>query len=136
MIRRQAFVLVTLLACGGSDAVDSGAGAPASFARVRDEVLTPSCAFSSCHGSAGGSAGLDLTGDAGLHARLVDVAAQDAAGAVLVVPGDSAGSYLWQKCAAVEGIIGAPMPLGQGSGLDAERLGLLAAWIDAGAAAD
>ena len=130
-------LLAALVACGdGTDTAGSVEDPVASFARVRDEVLTPSCAFSSCHGSVGASAGLDLTGDDGLHGRLVGVDAQDAEGSVLVVPGDAAGSYLWQKCAATAGIVGEPMPLGQPSGLDGGRLDLLAAWIDAGASVD
>ncbi len=129
-------LLAGLAGCGGAETGDTAGEAPPSFTRVRDEVLTPSCAFSSCHGNAGASAGLDLTDDEGLHGRLVGVAAQDAPDAVLVVPGDAAGSYLWQKCAATDGIVGDAMPLGQASGLDAARLDLLAAWIDAGASAD
>ena len=121
--------LFLLSACAGPDD-DAGV---ASFARVQDEILTPSCAFSTCHAGSSGSAGLDLSEGAS-HAAIVDVPARDAPGETLVVPGDSLASYLWRKCADDEGVTGDPMPIGATRGLDAERLALLADWIDAGAA--
>ncbi|MDP2310325.1 MAG: hypothetical protein Q8P18_30190 [Pseudomonadota bacterium] len=100
------------------------------------EIFTASCAFSSCHGnSGGGAAGLDLT-DGAAHAELIGVESTDAPGEILVVAGDSASSYLVKKCAATAGIVGEPMPDGAATGLDAERLALLKAWIDAGALDD
>jgi hypothetical protein len=52
----------------------------------------------------------------------------------LIEPGDHENSFLWQKCANAEGIVGEPMP--QSSPLDAERLAALEAWIDNGALND
>ena len=52
----------------------------------------------------------------------------------LIEPGDHENSFLWQKCADVEGIVGEPMP--QSTPLDAERLAALEAWIDNGALND
>ncbi len=126
-------VLVSLLvACTAAE--DTGGNeAPATFSRVQAELFTPSCAFSSCHGGPNGSAGLDLTEGAS-HAAIVGVSAQDPANGALVTPGDHAASYLWRKCAGDAGIAGDPMP--NADGLDAERLQLLADWIEAGALDD
>jgi hypothetical protein len=120
-------LLAVLLACAGEEAE------PPTFARVQGEILTPSCAFSSCHAGAGGSAGLDLT-EGAAWAAIVEVPARDAPDEVLVVPGDPLASYLWKKCAAEPGITGDPMPVGAAGGLDTARLALLTDWIEAGAA--
>lgn len=101
------------------------------LAAVQTEVFDASCAFSSCHGS--GAGGLDLTAAAS-HAALVDVESEAAPGEFRVVAGDSAASYLVKKCGSEAGIVGEPMP--NLDGLDAERLAMLSAWIDAGALAD
>lgn len=121
-------LLATLVACGSADTEPAGA----SFTRVQDEILTPSCAFTSCHAASSGSAGLDLTAGAA-YESLIDAPARDAAGETLVVPGDALASYLRSKCADEDDIIGDAMPIGSEGGLDAERLALLTAWIDAGA---
>ncbi len=122
-------LLLALLACAPTETEPA-----ASFQRVQDELLTPSCAFSTCHSGSGGSAGLDLT-EGNAYAAMVNVEAQDAPDRVLVYPGSAEASYLWQKCAGTDTIVGDPMPLGQ-EALDDERLALLTAWIDAGAIED
>ena len=125
-------IALLVLACAtGADT--GGDDAPATLYRVQAEVFTPSCAFSSCHGGPNGSAGLDLTEGAS-HAAIVGVSARDPANGALVMPGDHAASYLWRKCAGDADIAGDPMP--NADGLDAERLPLLAEWIDAGALDD
>jgi hypothetical protein len=125
-----------LLACAGPDGGDTATDLEPTLTNVQAEVFTPSCAFSSCHGGGGGGASdLDLS-DGAAHAEIVGVEAVDAPGEILVVAGDSAGSYLVKKCAAEAGIIGEPMPDGDADGLDAERLALLKAWVDAGAQDD
>jgi hypothetical protein len=129
-------MLFLLLACAGPDGGDTGTALEPTLANVQAEVFTPSCAFSSCHGGDGGGASdLDLS-DGTAHAEIVGVEAVDAPGEILVVAGDSASSYLVKKCAAQAGIVGEPMPDGDADGLDAERLALLKAWIDAGAQDD
>jgi hypothetical protein len=131
-------VLFALVACsGGKD--DTGADTAAldpTLANVQAEILTPSCAFSSCHGSSGGGASdLDLSEDTA-HAEVVGVESVDNPGAILVVAGDAASSYLVEKCTpGATGTVGAPMPEGT-AGLDDARLALLVAWIDAGAPND
>ena len=78
-------------------------------------VMDGSCA--GCHSGASSSAGLDLTTDfcgAVLDGRLV-------------IPGDSAGSVLYQRISGV----GSPMPP---SGLmEQSNIGIVRDWIDAGA---
>lgn len=127
-------LLLLLLACTAADKADTG-DAPATLTRVQSEVFNASCAFSSCHGGSMGAGDLDLT-EGAAHAALVGVESAAAPGQILVVAGDAAGSYLVQKCAAQAGIVGEPMPDGDADGLDAERLALLEAWIDAGALDD
>jgi len=127
-------LLSLLLACTGADKADTGA-APPTLTRVQSEIFTASCAFSSCHGGSMGSGDLDLT-DGAAHADLVGVESSAAPGQILVVAGDAENSYLVHKCAAQAGIVGEPMPDGVADGLDAERLALLEAWIDAGALDD
>jgi hypothetical protein len=125
--------LLMVVACGAETASDIGGDGEATLSRVQSEVFTPSCAFSSCHGSSGGGAAdLDLS-EGAAWAEVVGVASSEAPDETLVVPGDASASYLVRKCTpGASGIVGDPMPDG-GEGLDAERLALLVTWIDAGA---
>jgi hypothetical protein len=100
---------------------------------VQAQVFTPSCAFSSCHGSPGAS-DLNLS-DGASWAETVTVEAVDNPGAILVIPGDSEGSYLMAKIRGDADIVGAAMP-STGTLLDDTRMQLVADWIDAGAADD
>lgn len=128
-------ILLLVAACTGLPDDTGVEPVEPTLSNVQLEIFTASCAFSSCHGGAYGSGGLDLS-DGAAHADLVGVESEDAPGQILVVAGDSASSYLVQKCAATAGIVGEPMPDGDVDGLDPERLALLAAWIDAGALDD
>lgn len=116
-------MLLLLLACG----------AP-TLAEVQDEVFTPSCTFSTCHGASAPSAGLDLT-EGAAHAGLVGVASADAPGETRVIAGDPDASYLVKKLLGEAGITGDPMPPG-GAALDADKIDLVVRWIEAGAAAE
>ncbi|MEZ4234618.1 MAG: hypothetical protein R3F59_00315 [Myxococcota bacterium] len=117
-----------LLAC--ADGAGKGdTGAPPTLARVQAEVFAPSCAFSTCH-AAPGASGLVLE-DGRTYDAVVDVDSADNPGHVLVVPGDSAGSYLAAKLRGDADILGEPMPVG--APLDDARLQLVLDWIDAGA---
>lgn len=74
--------------------------APAvSFARDVMPVFTQSCAFSTCHGSAIGTAnGVFLGRDPQrVHAALVNVAGEKLAGMSFVTPGEPQKSYLMRK---------------------------------------
>ena len=125
-------ILVALLACGGGKA-DSTAPMDPTLSNVQSEVLTASCAFSTCH-AAPGASGLVLEEGAS-WAALVSVESADNPGAILVIPGDSDGSYLMAKLRGDAGIVGASMP-STGDPLDDTLLQLVADWIDAGAADD
>ncbi len=107
--------------------------AAATFTEVRDQILVPSCGASSCHGAGAGGLQLD---DTTTPADLVDVPSTVAAGAILVVAGDPAASYLLQKLeadpAAVEGSL-MPPPFG---GLDPASIERVREWIAAGALDD
>lgn len=128
-------MLLLLVACmtkpeGETGADDTSSTVQPTYTAVA-EVFTGSCAFSSCHGSSGSPAGqLDLSPENG-YAAIVDVPSVEQPSVKLVAPGDSANSYLYQKCANTAGITSDAMP--PPSGLDAERLALIQAWIDDGA---
>jgi hypothetical protein len=121
--------VIALLLAGCAD----GGAAPgeATFTAVRDEILVPSCGFSSCHGTATGELLIDATGT---WEALVDVPSAAAPGEVLVVPGDPDGSYLVKKLEGAPGIAGLRMP--QGGQLDDADLELIREWIARGAADD
>jgi hypothetical protein len=103
------------------------------FTQVQDDIFTNSCAFSSCHSDGGGAQGLSLA-EGSAYAAIVGVPSTLSMTMNLIEPGDHENSFLWQKCANAEGIVGEPMP--QSSGLDADRLAALEAWIDNGALND
>lgn len=116
---------------------------PATLTEVQDEVFTPSCAFSSCHG--GNAGGLSLE-DGDSFAALVGVPAAgvdaytnpdvDVSAEILVIAGDPDNSYLIKKLTiGASGIKGSPMPDGT-SGTEAERVALIASWIENGALDD
>lgn len=125
------FSALALVACGDKD--DDTGGESASFARVYDEVLQPSCAYSTCH-EGSGSAGLGWTDESSAHAALVDVDATQISGMVRVSPGDPDDSYLMWKLEGAEGIGGDRMP--PDASLDEERLALVRDWITQGAPAE
>jgi hypothetical protein len=115
--------------CGSKDSGGAVAGAT-DWDTVHDEVLTPSCGFSSCHG--GGAGGLTLDGSDDDHARLVGAAAVGQAGATLVVPGAPDDSYLWVKMSGVGDRAGDVMP--PGGSVDDAALAQVRGWIEEGAA--
>ena len=96
-----------------------------------ETIFAAQCA--SCHTGASGSGGLDLTTDP--YTAIVDQASVGYAGRTLVVPGDSAGSFLYLKVTGAqsssEGTAMPPM-----DGLGAARAAAVAGWIDAGATTD
>ncbi len=71
-----------------------------------DDILLPSCGFTSCHGSGAGGPQLD---DATSHANLLDVTSIAMAGGVAVFPGDAEGSCLVTKLEDSGPIAGDPM---------------------------
>lgn len=135
------FALLFVGCTTSTDTADTGDSAEPlapTLTNVQNEVFTPSCAFSSCHGEGGGAAGLSLlTGLA--YAELVAVPAEGAypspapINSIRVVPADPDGSYLMVKIdPASEGeVVGDLMPAPDG--LDAERVELVRQWILLGA---
>jgi len=107
---------------------------PPSFEEIRSRVLEPWCSFSSCHGEAA-AGGLSLVGDEARDA-LVGVPSL-ASDRPRVEPGDPEGSYLYHLLSECEPQArdGAarPMPAGAPTLLDPALVGLVRAWIEAGA---
>lgn len=132
-MRRDVLALsfLMLAACGDKDA-DSGAddtggsGTPATWEAVRDDVLVPSCGFSSCHappGSAQFGIDADSTAD-----EFIEVPAFQDESYFLVDPGNPDSSYLLMKLEGAAAIDGDPMPPPDG-GMDAARIQLVRDWI-------
>ena len=113
--------LILLLSCGAED--------PATFTEVYENILEPSCGFSSCHG--GGAGGFFLGDMSTTYDSLVNAESADAEGEILVVPGDANSSYLILKLEDAEGIVGDAMPPAQP--LPSEKIERVRSWIDAGA---
>lgn len=92
-------------------------------------------ACSGCHTSAGRTpaAGLDLAG-ANAHGQLVGVTSNAKPGAVRVVPGDPANSYLIHKLEGRSDIVGLRMPRGTaGPFLTEGQIRVIKRWIELGA---
>jgi hypothetical protein len=112
---------ILLLSCGAEN--------PATFTEVYENILEPSCGFSSCHG--GGAGGFFLGDMHTTYGSLVNAESADAEGEILVVPGDANSSYLILKLEDAEGIVGDAMPPAQP--LPKEKIERVRSWIDAGA---
>jgi len=127
-----AALLVFTAGCG-DDPGDTDGEAP-TFTEIRDDILLPSCGFSTCHG--GGTGGLTISEDdpGAVYSALVDAASFDAAGETLVIPGDADNSYLVKKVEAAADIVGDPMPAP--FGVEDAQAADIRAWINAGAADD
>jgi hypothetical protein len=123
-------MLALLLAFGCLESREIGD--PEIFSTVYEEVLSPSCAFSSCHG--GGAGGLDLSTEDLAYDSLVDVESEVAAGWIRVVPGSADDSYVVAKMEGADEISGDTMP--PGSVLDLDITERVRDWIDRGAARD
>lgn len=91
-------------------------------------------ACTTCHTSTGRnpSGGLNLNHDVA-YDQLVNLAARGKTGAVRVVPGDAANSYLVQKLEGAPGIAGRRMPFNGPPYLTDGQLLILKRWIAIGA---
>ena len=134
MVRTSATVaassLVALVGCG-PDGSDSGAASeplePATWEEVRDEVLSPSCGFSSCHAPPGSAQfGVDNTT---IEEAWIGRESAVQPGAILVVPGNADASYLIQKLEGASTTSGEPMPPPAG-GLGADKIERVRSWIE------
>lgn len=92
-------------------------------------------ACTGCHTSAGRTpvAGLDLAG-ANAHGQLVGVPSNAKPGAIRVIPGDPANSYLIHKLEGRSDIVGQRMPRGAaGPFLTEGQIRVIKRWIELGA---
>lgn len=114
------------------------------FASVQREVFESTDAAGRlnctlCHTDAGGrtpSGGLNLRSADISYAQLVGVASRGKPGAVRVIPGDPANSYLIHKLEGRSDIAGVRMPRGTGPYLQAGQMMILKRWIELGARND
>ncbi|MCC6130202.1 MAG: hypothetical protein IT186_09770 [Acidobacteria bacterium] len=107
--------------------------ATATFTRVQNEIFTPSCAFSGCHGGTTVQAGLNLE-QGKAYRNIVGVVSAETS-LLRVAPGLPNDSYVVVKVRGDAAITGSRMPLG-GPYLSAEKTSLLVDWIRRGAPND
>lgn len=105
----------------------------ATFTRVQQQVFTPSCAFSGCHGGSAPQVQLDLTAGRS-YASIVGVRSVEST-RLRIAPGDPSGSYLVSKIKGDATISGSRMPLG-GDALPADKVQLVVDWVRRGAPND
>lgn len=126
----------------GPDCVDTPPEAapelPATLSSLQEAIFTPSCTFSSCHGTAAAGR-LDLLSE-GVYERLLDHPMTTNTDLPLVAPGDPDGSWLYQvlsRCTPTDkdGNGVAHMPANSPILLDSGLVATLRAWIAAGAPA-
>ncbi len=110
-----------------------GGGETATFSAVQQQIFTPSCAFSGCHGSFP-QEGMDLRSGAA-YANIVNVRSNQRSSLDRIEPLDPDNSYLYLKVLGDPSISGSRMPRG-GSMLSQELLDLLRDWIERGAPND
>jgi hypothetical protein len=108
--------------------------APPTFTELHERVLQPSCVFATCHQKGASAAGMMPLDRDVAHASLVDAAAVGAPGRIRVIPGDPEQSYVIEKITSPTPTAGEQMP--PDAPLEAERVELIRAWIEAGAADD
>ena len=130
-----------LLACGssgedspagpaGPTGGESGDGGQAvTLARLSEEIFTPRCATSGCHGGNNPAANLSLR--AGDIAQIVGASSAARPDYKLIAPGDPVNSYLLMKLRGDDGIAGDRMP--PAKALEPEEIALVEAWVEAGA---
>ncbi len=134
---RIASMAILLAACGGTDNLPDDTGPTGvealTFTEIRDDILMPSCAFSSCHGM--GAGGLTLAEDDPGAAYAALVNAMGDSGLTLVAPGDADGSYLIDKLEDSPNMVsGSAMPPGSSLlGTDPDAVAGIRAWINEGA---
>ncbi len=124
----------------GDDMAGPACDIDPTLSSLRMEYFEKSCTFGGCHDAASAKAELDLSStNSTLHSDLVGQPANDEfafnRGKLLVVAGDSANSFLYQKVADLfERDEGDLMPQGSPNVVDPDcRVAMLKAWIDAGA---
>lgn len=84
-----------------------------------------------CHAGPTPAGRLNLSGD--VYAALVNRPSSFKPGAILVVPGDPASSYLYQKLEGAPGIVGRRMPYNGPPYLTDGQIDVVERWIEEGA---
>jgi len=114
-----AAITLALAACGGGSGegldangqpLSTGGAAPLAptLASIQVNVFSVSCAISGCHG--GGTVQFGLNLDSGFSAgNLINVASQQDASLIRVIPGNPNGSFLIQKLEGTQ-TVGRRMP--------------------------
>jgi hypothetical protein len=100
------------------------------FATQIQPIFTRNCAITGCHAADTASQGLILA-EGQAHANLVNVESTEVPPRLRVEPGNSAGSYMYEKISQAQPTLGARMPLG--SNLPGDEIELIRIWIDEGA---
>jgi hypothetical protein len=137
-------LLVAVGAAGCDESITDVAGpttVEATFSSIQTAVFEngdpngrPPC--TECHNTqfAQLNGGLDLTREAA-YASLVNVASRGKPGAVRVIPGNPAGSYLIHKLEGRSDIVGVRMPI-SGPFLTPGQTAVIERWIELGARRD
>jgi hypothetical protein len=119
----------------GDDTYPDDCTVEPTFSSIQANYFPVSCSFSSCHGNGGKQGGLTLDTEDSFDS-LINVAATHpgAANKLLVVPGDAANSFLYQKLLGPEPDEGGIMPSGQKEPMGPDcQLRAVRDWINAGA---
>jgi hypothetical protein len=111
-------------------AIAGGAPFPPLFSEIQNQVFTPSCALSFCHGEAQ-SATLDLRPGAA-YAMIVNHPSAEVPGVDRIEPFQPDNSYLICKLENCSWIVGQQMPL-IGGPLDPAVIGVIREWVELGA---
>jgi hypothetical protein len=132
---RLPLMCLLLAGCGDKGGEDSGQddAVNPTFSAVYDDVLVPSCAYSTCHLGAG-NAGLGWDDAQGAYEALVSVPSTQVGTMDRVSPGAPDDSYLVWKLEEADGIVDDVMP--PSVPLTSDKLDLVRDWINAGALND
>jgi PKD repeat protein len=113
--------------------VEGDDGGDYTFAAVQQQIFSPNCAFSGCHGGSSPAEGMSLAaGNA--YANIVSVPSNQSS-LDRIEPSDPDNSYLYLKVTGDPSINGLRMPR-TGSPLSTELIDLLRNWIELGAPND
>ncbi len=117
--------------CGAGETCDGSScvAGSVSFADVFAIFEQKSCARAGCHTGVNAPEGLVLSSEQAAQSDLVDVSSGQCSGKKLVLPGDSAQSYLVNKLTGSGMCSGSQMPKGS-TPLNNAQLDTVRAWID------
>lgn len=140
-------LIVLALTCTGCDENLQDVAGPTpsltpTLSSIQREIFSASdssgrAACIQCHnpGNRNNAAGLSLVEGAS-YGELVNVASRNKPGAIRVIPGDPAESYLIHKLEGQSDIVGQRMPRTGGPYLTAGQISIIRRWIELGAKND